>query len=146
MSSVIHVIGDVGERMEAARQAEGVPPPRPLRERVIEMLHAHRAELERMGVRSVSLFGSVARGEPGPHSDVDVLVDYVSGGGMFEFIGVLHYLEDHLHRPVDLVSRDGLRPGIRRSVEADAVLVWSAADQDATVSVESPTAHAERAG
>jgi predicted nucleotidyltransferase len=145
MAGLIHVIGEVGDHAEAVRQAGGAPPLKPLRERAIETLHAHRAELERMGVRSIWLFGSVARGEPGPHSDVDLLVDYESGGGMFEFFRVMHYLEDHLHRPVDLVTRDGLRDRVRASVEADAILIWGSPADDATVDAEHPVA-ADHAG
>ena len=46
------------------------------RDDVIRLLHEHKAEIDAFGVKSLSLFGSVARDEAGPESDVDVLVEF----------------------------------------------------------------------
>ena len=83
MNSVLHIVGDVGERTDAARRSSGASPSKPLRESVLEILDEHREELAALGARSMSLFGSVARGEVGPHSDIDLLVDLAPGTGIF---------------------------------------------------------------
>ena len=84
-------------------------------------LAPHRDELAAMGVRSLSVFGSTARGEATAESDVDMLVDLDPGLGLLEFIGVKHYLEDLLERPVDLVETEALRPDMRAEVLREAL-------------------------
>jgi predicted nucleotidyltransferase len=125
MNGVIHVVGDVGERGDAAQRASGTSPPKALRESVLETLDEHRDELAALGARSMSLFGSVARGEVGPHSDVDLLVDLAPGTSLFGLVGLKHRLEDLLHRPVDVIPRDSLREHLRENVSAEAVEVWT---------------------
>jgi predicted nucleotidyltransferase len=71
-------------------------------------------------VRSISVFGSVARGESTPDSDVDVLVDFESGADLFDLIAVGNLLEDHLGRKVDVVSRKGLRESLIDRIEQEA--------------------------
>jgi len=95
----------------------------PRRDDVIALLKAHRAEIDAFGVRSLALFGSVARDEARPDSDIDVLVDF---GGPAHFKSYMHLkflLEDLTGRKVDLVTRKGLHRGLRESVEAEALLV-----------------------
>ena len=57
---------------------------------VIATLRAHRAELERLGVIHAAVFGSVARGEAGPQSDIDIAIDmdYDVVGGLWEYAGL----------------------------------------------------------
>jgi predicted nucleotidyltransferase len=140
MYGVIHVIGDVAERWEASRRESGAPPPKPLREAVIDVIHSHREELEELGARSISLFGSVARGEVGPHSDIDILVEFAGPVGMSGFFGVKHLLEDLLHRPVDLGTANGLKEGMRARIMAEAIEIWrSAAVGAAGVATDEPS-------
>jgi hypothetical protein len=63
----------------------------------------------------------VARGEAGPTSDVDVLVDFGPRCGLWEAIGLKHELEDLLGCPVDLVGRSGLSPYLRDRILNEAV-------------------------
>jgi uncharacterized protein len=72
------------------------------RDRVLEILAAHQKQLQAMGVRSLDLFGSVARDEAKPNSDIDLLVEFNRPVGLFEFIEVRLYLEDLLGSPVDM--------------------------------------------
>ncbi len=82
----------------------------------------------RYGVRELSLFGSAARGEMRPDSDIDLLVEFLPDAevGLIEHAGLMLDLARLLGRKVDLVSKNGLKPRIRSSVLAEARLVYAA--------------------
>ena len=82
--------------------------------------------LRRRGVTSVALFGSVARRDAGPASDVDVLIDVDpdAGFGLTDLVEVQMLLERHLGRRVDVVTPGGLDPRFRQRVLADAEPVF----------------------
>ena len=94
-----------------------------LRTEVIERLRADRAALDRFGVRSIALFGSVARGDAGADSDVDILVDYQPDArpDLFEFIDLKDHLEGLVGRRVDLVTPAALHPRLRNRILTEAV-------------------------
>jgi len=75
----------------------------------------------RYGARNVRIFGSVARGEARPDSDVDVLVDLEPGRSLLDLGGLLMDLQDLLGCRVDVVTERGLRPRIRERVLREAV-------------------------
>jgi len=77
----------------------------------------------RFGVRSLALFGSVARDEARPDSDVDVLVEFDGPTTFDRHMGLLVFLEDLLGCRVDVVTPTGLRPGHREAIEPDLVRV-----------------------
>ena len=81
----------------------------------------HREQLEKLGVKSLLLFGSVARDEAGPDSDVDFLVELNGEMGLFEFIKIRLYLEDILNCSVDLGTEDALRENLREPVLKDVI-------------------------
>ena len=93
------------------------------RDAVLDIIRNEIEELRRMGVRSISLFGSVARGEAGPDSDVDVLVDLAPGVTLFDLVGIQLHLEDRLGTRVDVAPVDGLRPHLRDGVLSEAIRV-----------------------
>jgi predicted nucleotidyltransferase len=93
------------------------------RDEVAALLRAHRAELERLGVRSLRLFGSVARNEAGPDSDFDILVDLGGPAGFAQYMDLLFFLEELLGTTVDLVTVRGLREEVRPEVEREAIRV-----------------------
>lgn len=64
-------------------------------------------------MKSLAVFGSVARGEMGPDSDVDLLVEFESSPGFNGYMALKFYLEDLLGRKVDLVMRNALKPWAR---------------------------------
>jgi uncharacterized protein len=72
----------------------------------------------RWGVRVVGVFGSVARGDGGPTSDVDLLVQLERPLGL-AFVDLVDFLEGRLGRRVDLLSRDWVRPRLWREIEAE---------------------------
>ncbi len=87
----------------------------------IRRLSERREELARLGVRSLELFGSVARDEAGPGSDVDLLVEFDRPIGLFHFFGVQQRLEQILGTRVDLVMRDAVKPQLRSQILGEAV-------------------------
>jgi len=91
------------------------------RDDIIRILSDHRAELECMGVKSLSLFGSTARGEATTTSDVDLLVEFAAPVGLFKFLDVKAYLEGLLRCGVDLVTPDALKRQLRDSILSEAV-------------------------
>ena len=90
---------------------------------VSALLKRHRADLHQRGVESLAVFGSMARGEATPDSDIDVLVEFSRPVGLFEFIRLKMYLEDLTGRQVDLVTRDALRPAMRDDILNEAIHV-----------------------
>ncbi len=91
------------------------------REQTLKLLAEHKEEIRSFRVKRLALFGSVARDEAGPESDVDVLVDFETPVTFGLYMGLRIYLEDLLARRVDLVTRRGLRPRARAYVERDSV-------------------------
>jgi len=75
----------------------------------------------RFGIRNIRVFGSFARGEAGPESDVDLLVEYVPGKGGFAFVDFCEAVEKLLGRKVDVVTDKSLPPLIRDRVLAQAI-------------------------
>ena len=73
----------------------------------MEILRSHQAELREAGVKSLKLFGSVVRGEAGPESDIDILVEFFRPIGLLAFVGLKLRLAELLGRSVDLVTPRG---------------------------------------
>jgi predicted nucleotidyltransferase len=94
------------------------------REEVIRVLSEHGPDLaQRYGVRSLSLFGSVARNEAGPSSDVDLLVEFDRAVGYFGLFALQDRLESLLACKVDLGTPRSLKPRIRTRVMGECVRV-----------------------
>ena len=89
-----------------------------------ELLRSKRAEIlrlaEKYGAHNVRVFGSAARGEAGPESDIDLLIDLEPRRSVLQHASLLVELEDLLDRKVDVVTERGLRPGIRERVLTEA--------------------------
>jgi predicted nucleotidyltransferase len=89
-------------------------------ESILEQLRLHRSDLRELGARRLGIFGSFARGEQRPDSDLDVLV--VLDRRTFDrYMGVKLYLEDLLGLPVDLVQADRVRPELRARILGELV-------------------------
>lgn len=88
-------------------------------------LKAHRHEILAIaashGATNVRVFGSVVRGEAGPDSDVDFLVDLERGRSLLDLAKLLVELEQLLNRRVDVVTENGLRPHVREPILREAV-------------------------
>ena len=94
------------------------------RAEIIAALAARRDEIvRRFGVRSLSLFGSVARDEARPDSDLDVLVEFDGPTTFDGHMGLLAYLEDLLGRRVDVLTAKGIKPRLRTLIMKDLIRV-----------------------
>jgi hypothetical protein len=86
----------------------------------LDAIRARRSEiLDR--ARNVRVFGSAARGDAGPASDVDLLVEMESGRSLLDFVGLWQELEDLLGLKVDLVSDRGISPYLREQILSEAI-------------------------
>jgi predicted nucleotidyltransferase len=89
---------------------------------LVDKLKAHKDDLRRMGVASLTLFGSSARGETREGSDIDLLVEFDRTIGVFHFFRVQHLLEEILGVPkVDLVQKGAVHPALRDRIIAEAI-------------------------
>ncbi len=88
------------------------------KEEILKTLAAQRPDLEtRFKVKEISLFGSFARGEQVESSDIDVLVEFDTSASLFDLVRLSLFLEEQLHRKVDVIPKDSLRAEL-----ADAIL------------------------
>jgi uncharacterized protein len=97
----------------------------PRRKVTLEEVRFHRTEIiglgERFGVRNIRIFGSVARGEAGQDSDLDLLVDVDRGHGYFDMAGFALGVEDQLGVFTQVATPRGLKERIRDRVLREAV-------------------------
>ena len=93
----------------------------------LEKIKAHRQEIldiaKKYGASNIRIFGSVARGEAGPDSDYDFLIELEPGRSAFEIGGLLMDLQDLLGAKVDIVTDRGLNKHIREKVLKEAISV-----------------------
>ncbi len=102
-----------------------------------QMLHLGDAQVDgnsladvcrRYAVKELSLFGSAARGEMRPESDIDIMVEFEPGAriGLIRFESLVEELESLAGRKVDLATRRGLKPWVRPGVLKDARVIYAA--------------------
>jgi uncharacterized protein len=91
------------------------------RDEVLSILKSQRVRLKDFSVKSLTLFGSVARDEATSESDVDLLVEFEKPIGLLTFVRLQRYLETILGRSVDLGTLDSLKSYLRETVMAEAV-------------------------
>jgi len=89
--------------------------------RIAQILAQHQPELRRFGVRRLALFGSALKETAGPHSDIDLLVEFERTVSLFEFFQLQHRLEEILEvERVDLVQPGALHPALKDHILAEA--------------------------
>jgi predicted nucleotidyltransferase len=101
-----------------------IPPMK--RNEAIEKLKSQSDAIRALGATSLYLFGSVARNEAGPASDLDLFIDYdpQSRFSAFDLVGIKLFLEEELALDVDITTRDSLHPLLRDRIEASATQVF----------------------
>jgi len=121
--AMLSALGEATGISLGLRLGADLPPPRPHSGPIGHRLRRRRAAVlalaAKQGVRDVRVFGSVARGEQGPDSDLDLLVHLPEDAGLL----LLGRFGDELHKllgvPVHVVPDDGLKPRVRASMEPD---------------------------
>ena len=94
------------------------------RQAMLDRLNAEAPGLKRKyGVKSLAVFGSMARGDDHEGSDVDVLVTFEGKATFDNFMGLKLDLEDLFGRSVDLLTPNSLRPEMRAKIDREAILV-----------------------
>jgi predicted nucleotidyltransferase len=92
--------------------------------KIKSILTSHQKRLASLGTRHLSIFGSVARGDSGVRSDIDVLVDFDSKKGLFGFVDLKLFLEEILGSKVDLVSTRALHPALKKRIVDEAKQIF----------------------
>jgi predicted nucleotidyltransferase len=91
------------------------------RDEVLALLKNRKRTLKKYNVRSLSLFGSVARNQARKKSDIDLLVEFSKPVGLFQFARLKMYLEEALGHEVDLVTPEALRQELREGILREAI-------------------------
>ncbi len=96
------------------------------RQDILDRLRDNEGALRQRGVAHAALFGSLARGDERPDSDIDILIEIAPDApiGLFQYVGIVHFLEDLFPARVDVANREGLKPFVRPSAERDAVYAF----------------------
>ncbi len=91
----------------------------------LETLRRHADDIKAFGATSLYVFGSAARDEMGPDSDIDMFIDFNPEGpfSFVELIGLQEFLVDKLQRDVDLTTRGGLHPRLKARIERSSIKV-----------------------
>jgi len=87
---------------------------------ILTTLTANEARIKSFGVRSLSLFGSCARGEETAESDLDFLVEF-ERKSFDAYMDLKFFLEDLFGKPVDLILADGIKPRLRAAILEEAI-------------------------
>ena len=93
---------------------------------IIERLRTNESALRDRGVRHAALFGSSARGDQRPDSDVDIMieVDPAARIGIYEYVAIKDYIAGLFDIRVDVVRRDRLKPYVRPVATRDAIYAF----------------------
>ena len=96
------------------------------RERVLRILREQAPRLRARGITRLSLFGSMARGEAGPDSDIDLLieVDPAARFGLSDLLDLREKLADRLGRPINFAFASEMRPWLLEWIEEDRIGVF----------------------
>jgi uncharacterized protein len=93
---------------------------------IIARLRENEAALRTQGVAHAALFGSRARGDNRPDSDIDIMVEIAPDAhiGLWDYIGIVHAIEDMFPLRVDVSNREAQKPHVRPSAERDAIYAF----------------------
>lgn len=95
-----------------------------MNQELILKLQSEKASLhEKYKITKLGVFGSYARGEEKPDSDIDMLVEFEEMPGMIEFFGAEEYLEKVLNKKIDLVRESAIRPELKKRIMSEVIYI-----------------------
>lgn len=96
------------------------------REQILMRLRENEAALRSRGVAHAALFGSRSRGDQRSESDTDILIELDPSARItvFDYVGIKEYIGGLMDGPVDVVSRDGLKPYVKPTAVSDAIYAF----------------------
>jgi predicted nucleotidyltransferase len=96
------------------------------RDDILRTLKTAERSLKERGVLHAALFGSMSRGDHRPESDIDILIEIAQDApvGIYEYVGIVHLIEDLFPIKVDVSNRNALKSYVRPSVERDAIYAF----------------------
>lgn len=92
----------------------------------LAVLRVHKAALQGRGVARAALFGSTARNEAGPESDIDIMVELDPNAAidLYDYVGITRFIAELFATPVDVVNRASLKAHVRPAAERDAIYAF----------------------
>ena len=91
---------------------------------ILEKIKSQKNFLKKeYGVKTIGVFGSVVQGKDTIESDVDILVEFETPVGFFEFIKLEDFLSGMLEKKVDLISKKAVKPAVRKEIFSEVVYV-----------------------
>lgn len=90
-----------------------------LKKQIVPILQKHH-------VKRAAVFGSVARGEETKNSDLDLLIELPKGKSLFDFIGLKQDIEDKMHKKIDLVEYQAIKPSLKPYILKDELPIYAA--------------------
>jgi predicted nucleotidyltransferase len=96
------------------------------RQEILAKLRENQTALRARGVSHAALFGSRARGDDRPDSDIDIMIEVDPDAeiGVYEYVALKNYIAELFDGPVDVVSREGLKPYVRPAATTDAIYAF----------------------
>jgi predicted nucleotidyltransferase len=96
------------------------------RNEVIERLQRNADAIKGMGATSLYLFGSAARDDAQPDSDLDLFIDYDPARrfSLIDLVGIKQFLEEKMSTEIDITTRDSLHPMLKAEIEQSAVRIF----------------------
>ena len=93
---------------------------------ILARLRENETALRARGVSHAALLGPRARGDNRPDSDIDIMVEIAPDAriGLFQYVGIVRYLEELFPLRVDVANREGLKPLVRPNAERDAIYAF----------------------
>jgi len=96
------------------------------RSEAVAALKDNEAAVRGLGARALFLYGSTARDQGGAGSDLDIFIEYDKSSrfSLMELVGIKLLLEDKIGANVDIATREGLHPRLRKKIEAEAIRIF----------------------
>lgn len=96
------------------------------KELVLKILRSHKAELQDLGIESLFLFGSVARGEETSNSDIDIAANFHPEMklDLLKMVSIKRKIEDLVGRPIDIVRLPAKKPDLQKEIERDQIHIF----------------------